>query len=238
MDDETVAEAIDGLRDLEGNAWLFPCHPKTFPIDDDTFADQIEDWPVTTYRDHLAFGDAAVFWVTGKEAGAYAVGRVAGELFRAEAIGSATAAEDEGWRCPLELFVDLFEVPVRKSELLADPRFIDASIIRAPHAASPHLLTTDQLAAILDLALVPWWARATSPLARRVAVLVQEVVEAAAVGPFDELPVIDLANEAWAAELGVGGDEVGRALKELFFVTREQAIADADLGFTFNTARD
>ncbi len=225
MREESVAEAIEGLRQLTGNAWLFACHPKQLTIDDETFADQIEDWPVTTYRDHIAFGDPAVFWMTGKDAGVYAVGRVAGGV----------SEQDGEWRCPLELYVDLFEVPVRKAELMADPRFVDAPIVRSPHAASPHLLTVEQLAAILDLAIVPWWARTSSPLARRIASLMQEVVEDAAAGAFDDLPVIALENRAWAETLGASEHDVRQALKELFFVTRERAIADEDLGFVFDT---
>jgi len=227
VDEETVAEAIEELRAIGGNAWLFPCDPRDLAIDADTRADQVEHWRIETYRDHVAFGDAAVFWVTGKQAGAYALGRVAGEVFDVD--GAA--------RFPLELFVDLFEVPVRKAELLGDPRFVDAPIIRSPHAASPHLLTGEQLAAILDLAVVPWWARASSPLARRVAARIQDIVDAAATGPWDDLPVIALRNDDWADALGVSGHEVRQALKELFFVTRERALPDESLGFTFDTSR-
>jgi hypothetical protein len=127
-------------------------------------------------------------------------------------------------------------VPIRKAELLADPRFVDAPIIRTPHAGSPQLLTPDHLAAILDLALVPFWARAASPVARRVASLIQEQVDAAA-DAFGDLPVVARTNDAWAAALDVTPQQVREALNELFFLTRELALPDETLGFTFDTAR-
>lgn len=228
-EDETLAAAVDGLRERceqGANVWLFECHPKKQPLAEGTPADEIEHWPATVYRDHIEPGDPAVFWVAGRDAGVRAIGQVVGPLFE----------EGETWQCPLDLYIDLFEVPIRKAELLADRRFVDAPIIRTPHAGSPHLLLGDHLAAILDLAVVPFWARRSSPMARRVASLIQEQVDEAASG-FDDFPVIARANDGWAELLGVEPQEVREALNELFFLTREQALPDETLGFTFDTTR-
>ena len=53
-------------------------------------------------------------------------------------------------RASLDLFLDLFDRPVKRTVLKADPRFAGESILRQPFAANPHRLSPIAFDAILE----------------------------------------------------------------------------------------
>jgi hypothetical protein len=56
------------------------------------------------------------------------------------------------WSVDLDLEVSLLDAPILATELRTDPRFAEASIIRAPRHANPHRLRRREWKAIAERA--------------------------------------------------------------------------------------
>jgi predicted RNA-binding protein with PUA-like domain len=149
-----VARRTKSQADPSEGYWLFQCNPERF----DVFAaaasaDDVDDWSLARYRYRVQPGDRAVLWVSGHDAGIYAVGRVTGLPYEGSGEGNPFYSSEEEarrhrWFCPLEMDYDLFDSPIRRSELREDPRFANAYILRVPGAGNPFPLTEDEWQAV------------------------------------------------------------------------------------------
>lgn len=124
--------------------WLLHCNPKVWDVWAWWDADEDRDlgtWTVSVHLETIAAGDRFAFWIDGKEAGVYAVGRIAsGALF------DDSSEYSEFWKqtpagpvhyVELEAKEYLFDRPIRKAELAADSRFANALILRMPQSKNP-----------------------------------------------------------------------------------------------------
>lgn len=149
------------------NSWLLQCSPKVWDVfawwaDGDS---DLENWTVARHLDELAAGDRFAFWVGGERAGVYAIGSLDGPVFQ------TSAARDRYWKqrpsgpvavVPLKVDRYLFDAPVTKATLAADPDFAGALILRMPRTANPIRLSADEWDALMRY--VPTGGRApTSP---------------------------------------------------------------------------
>ncbi|TYP84592.1 hypothetical protein [Blastococcus xanthinilyticus] len=86
----------------------------------------------------MSGGQPCLLWLSGRRhPGVHAVGVLAGSPV--DGPGGATAA----------LRLALLEEPVGRGELLADPAFASAEVIRMPAGSNPSWLTAGQFAAVL-----------------------------------------------------------------------------------------
>jgi hypothetical protein len=153
VEQEDLADELARLAQPGTSIWVLQANPKVFDISsflDGT--DTIENWSVSRYLDDIREGDRVVFWVSGEQAGVYALGEVTGAPFEGEVdqANLLDASHDWRWLVPIELTVELWDAPVLRSDLKADDRFADESIIRIPGAANPHPLSTSAFTAILE----------------------------------------------------------------------------------------
>lgn len=214
-------EVIERLGTPNRSVWLFQCNPDRYKIFDlvaDTAA-LPANWSAGRYLDQIETGDGVVFWLSGRDAGVYALGVVTGTPLELTGAGSPWWVDDEQrhrheWFVPFDLTLDLFREPIRRADLRSDPRFEGARILRQAFAANPHVVTQDEWEAILDFAEAPWWGRAVSPLARRVAAVIAADLEQRGLAG-DVRPVIDLGDDRYADALGVTYEDTRTACKEL-----------------------
>ena len=113
-----------------------------------------------SYRvDLVRPGQPAVLWVTGAASaahtpGVWAVGVVTGDPFEDVGDPDDQLWIDEGARRQVRPYVELdlgpLASPIPRWDLAADPRFVDAEILRRPRMGSPLALTATELAAIVD----------------------------------------------------------------------------------------
>jgi hypothetical protein len=94
-------------------------------------------------------GQPCVLWLSGRDRpGVHAWGTVAGDV--ADGPGGPTV--------PLRL--RLLDEPIPRSELVADPVFRDAEVVRMPAGSNPSWLSAGQFSAVLSRAgdprLRPW----------------------------------------------------------------------------------
>lgn len=135
--------------------WLFQGNPKVYPILDDLrIGEPIEEWSVTHSLNKLQPGDRAALWVSGPNAGVYALGTVVGVPEEGLSSDGWINPDDRGrlrWFCPLELDDVFYETPILKDSLKSDSRFSNASILRHPQSGNPFPLTDFEWAAIENL---------------------------------------------------------------------------------------
>jgi hypothetical protein len=145
-------------------AWLFKANPDVW----DVLAflrsgADVDSWRMApSYRvDLVAPGQPAVLWVTGPAngphvPGVWAVGEICGEVF--EDVGDP---DDDLWRDQgarhqvrphVEMSMTVLAEPVSRMDLVEDPRFAEAEIVRRPRMGSPLALRPVELEAILDRA--------------------------------------------------------------------------------------
>ena len=131
--------------------WIFQANPKRYDFFPDVAtADMPESWIVSRHFGDLQPGDRAALWLSGKCSGIYALGTVAGPTFEASMDNAWLRPQDRGEKrvfCPLKL--RRINPPLARADLLADPRFRLARIIRFPNARSP-MLTRDEEWAVLS----------------------------------------------------------------------------------------
>jgi hypothetical protein len=131
--------------------WILQCNPRVW----DFFAwwdesdELLSDWVIFRHLHAIGPGDRFALWIGGAEAGVYAMGRVASAPYEGE-------SDDQYWRQPrgvawrvkLDTERYLFDRPIYKTELLRDPDFADALIIRMPRTGNPIPVTAKQWMAL------------------------------------------------------------------------------------------
>jgi hypothetical protein len=100
----------------------------------------------------MAAGQPCLLWVSGRDLpGVHALGRLGAAVDLDEQVGPA-----------VDVRLTLLPEPVPRSELLADPRLVDAEVLRMPAGSNPSWLSVAQFAAVLDRVggsrLEPWSA--------------------------------------------------------------------------------
>lgn len=134
------------------SCWLLQSNAGSAASDDLGWRQQqVTSRCVMRYRDEIQPGDRCVLWVSGRAAGVYGLGTV---LTRAAAVDEPDAALTGRRRFGVRLRVDvaLWDRPVPRAVLAADPRFASAAVLRQPFAANPFRLTPLEWEAVVDLA--------------------------------------------------------------------------------------
>lgn len=107
-------------------------------------------WCVKRHIREIRRGDRMVLWLSGADAGVYALGEVAADVHPPEPSATDDAGAAPVIKASLDLFVDLFERPVMRNLLKTDPRFAGEPILRQPFAANPHRVSAPAFDAILE----------------------------------------------------------------------------------------
>jgi HJR/Mrr/RecB family endonuclease len=97
-------------------AWMFQANPKRHDLLAGIAAHASDVWAMNQHRDHAAQGDRVHFFLSGDQAGIYAVGRITSTAFRAE-----KANEFGEWKVDI-IYEALVESPLlRNPDIAADP---------------------------------------------------------------------------------------------------------------------
>lgn len=140
--------------------WLFHGNPERWRFFDyvrEHGEDSLRDfhWSCYRYREAVEPGHKAALWMAGPPSsrGVYALGEITSDPYE-------HASGTEFWTDPADRHRRMWSVDIRfdrlfikepllATELRADPRFAEASIIRAPRHANPHHLRPKEWRAIL-----------------------------------------------------------------------------------------
>lgn len=121
--------------------WLFQGNPKYYRVIDGIRDFEQMPWLVTRYAKDIAPGDGVLVWVSGKEAGIYALAEVTepaqvlSQLPDRKYWTDASRAVDKA-QATIRFTSKLLERPLLKTNLLQDPSLKNLLVIRAPNATN------------------------------------------------------------------------------------------------------
>ncbi len=128
---------------LTRRTWLFQANPARYRIQDSLRQQDGELWNLNQHADAVREGDRVLIWMSGPEAGVYAIGTVLGDpdLVTDSPEGQAywTDAKDgtrARQRVPVRYDRSLLDRPLLKAYLVHDPELDGLSVIRQPRGTN------------------------------------------------------------------------------------------------------
>jgi hypothetical protein len=136
-------------------SWILQANPKRWNVFDwwDETSEELEHWTISSRLDQISAGDNFALWVGGRHAGIYALGTVDSAPYGPFVVDP----DGDYWEDPpteptygvwLKTTRYLFDRPILKAELAADPDFAKALILRMPGGPNPFPLRPREWRAI------------------------------------------------------------------------------------------
>ena len=135
--------------------WLFQNNPKYYRVMDAIRECDEMPWLVTRYREKITVGDGVLVWISGKQAGIYAIAQVI-----ESAIVPTEMPDQDYWidtsraqgkpHVKIKFLRRLLGQPLRRRELMQEPVLRDLLVIRAPHSTN-FKVTPEQWQRVYDL---------------------------------------------------------------------------------------
>lgn len=134
-------------------AWLLTSNPSAWDIWSwwNETNEELDGWTIVRHLNDIEPGDHFALWISGKRPGVYAVGRIEGldpRPIHPRGGHWKNAPRAARYAVTLDTAAYLFDKPILKSDLTADPDFKDAVVLRMPGAANPIALTDAEWSAI------------------------------------------------------------------------------------------
>lgn len=136
--------------------WLIQANPLKWRIFDwwESADQELTAWTFTKPASEFKRGDAFALWVSGPEAGVYAVGTVArGGVSVTDFVADEYWTDPPSppvWQVKLETDLYLFEDPVSRADLTSDPAFANALVLRMPRYGNPIPVERSEWSALLS----------------------------------------------------------------------------------------
>jgi len=105
------------------NYWVFQCNPNVYDIVSALRGKMEARWRVAQHTKDIKVGDRVILWVTGPQAGCYALGEISGELeYGVRDIEDQKFYKDNSFNVPgdrvmIKLVYNLVEHPISKSSI-------------------------------------------------------------------------------------------------------------------------
>jgi len=132
------------------NYWLFQGNPKYYRITDAIRELQEIPWRVTNHWVSIALGDHILIWVSGAEAGIYALGEISdAPRFRQDVpdkaywVGGIEKASEDERKTTVRLTDKLLNRPILKRNILNDQVLNDLLVLRAPNRTNYKITEQD-----------------------------------------------------------------------------------------------
>ena len=102
------------------NYWVFQGNPKVFDFKTALQENLLNDWTVTAHKDKIKVGDKVILWITGNEAGCYALAEVTSEPFEKQDSPDSHLwkTEDKSeLKANIKILHNLVDSPILKSQI-------------------------------------------------------------------------------------------------------------------------
>lgn len=169
---------IETLYDSAQRVWLFQANPKFYDLAERVPQAHIGDedtWTVTRHRDEMRAGDTVLLWLSGANAGIYAIGELTGapteqtyepgDENRPMWLDAEPTKTISAWHVPFR-YIRIFPEPIRKATLLEHPVLQKLLVLRAPSGTNFRVNSDEWVALqdILDRGPAPEPPRSTNPV--------------------------------------------------------------------------
>ena len=136
------------------NFWVFQGNPKFYDIVGSLREGALKTWSIAAHKDKIKKGDKVILWVTGDQAGCYALCEVISEISKRKDypleekfyIGKSANIDLE--RVEIEIKYNLFDKPVLKDSLKYFPEFTD---FKGGNQGTNFTATKEQYEKILEM---------------------------------------------------------------------------------------
>ena len=130
--------------------WVFQGNPKIYDFVEARKKGAIDQWSATAHRDKMKPGDKVIFWLTGENAGCYALGEITSEAYEnKEEQDEFWKQEDKTeWKIGVKVTHDLSTNPISKEMLEETHELKDLNV---GHRGTNFSATEEQFESFLDL---------------------------------------------------------------------------------------
>ena len=103
--------------------WIFQGNPKQYDFEGAIRNDDLSIWSVKAHKEKIHQGDKIIFWLTGDNAGCYALGEVSSEVYKAKDSANEikyylnNSENKEEDRVKVSIDYNLIDNPVLKEEI-------------------------------------------------------------------------------------------------------------------------
>ncbi|MBK8516047.1 MAG: EVE domain-containing protein [Saprospiraceae bacterium] len=133
------------------NYWIFQCNPDMFDLVSALDEDLLDTWTVTAHKDKIKEGDKVIIWMTGDNAGSYALAEVTSEPHN-----RSSSTDDQLWKkedqselkADINITHNLVASPVLKDAIDSIDEHID---LKAGNQGTNFIATKEQYETILDI---------------------------------------------------------------------------------------
>jgi len=149
---------VETLQSTAQNVWLFQANPKFYDLAERVPQAHIGDedtWTVTRHRDEMRPGDTVLLWLSGPNAGIYAIGELTGvpaeqryqpgDENRPAWLETEPTEAMSVWRVPFR-YTRILPEPIRKATLLEHGVLQRLLVLRAPSGTNFRVGTEEWIA--------------------------------------------------------------------------------------------
>jgi hypothetical protein len=136
------------------NYWIFQGNPKIYDTVASINANALHNWTVSSHKDKIKKGDKIILWLTGTNAGCYALGRVDSEvmMMKEEDVEMkyyvATTPQIENYRVKIVIEHNFTNSPISWDMIKEDEAFKD---FKGSNQGTNFTATKEQYETLLDL---------------------------------------------------------------------------------------
>lgn len=137
------------------NVWIFQANPNRYDIlsalADETFVDDV--WLVSRYKDSIRYGDIGLIWMSGSDAGIYAIVDIMSNPQMMYDSGESTSESDQNQlrrRVKIHYKLKLVNYPLLKEELKRIPALQGMEILKIPRGTN-FMVTREEWKAIVGV---------------------------------------------------------------------------------------
>ena len=132
------------------NYWVFQCNPAKFDVISELEKGELSDWTVDSHKDKIKEGDKVILWVTGKQAGCYALCETTSGVYEDTIEVSHKGGEEQLTnRIDMKVTHNLVNSPILKPDIDQDDRLSDLNV---GHQGTNFTATQEEYEAIIELA--------------------------------------------------------------------------------------
>jgi predicted RNA-binding protein with PUA-like domain len=132
------------------NYWVFQGNPTKYDFQNAIKEGSLTDWTASAHRDKFKIGDKIIFWLSGKDAGCYALGEINTEPFENDKQPDGNWKEEDHseWKVGIQITHNLTSNPIFKEVIDATSEFKD---LKVGHQGTNFTATKEEYEGLLDI---------------------------------------------------------------------------------------
>jgi len=147
-----VQDFILSVSTYEPSYWIFQGNPKVYDFSSAINNGTINQWTASAHRDKMRIGDKVIFWLTGTQAGCYALGEITSDPFQNIDPQDEFWKEDDKseWKVGVNITHNCSSNPILKEQTEILEELVNLNV---GNQGTNFSATNDQFSCLLDIIL-------------------------------------------------------------------------------------